>query len=99
MPKIHGKHEDKHFIPLIAGRVPRVTASMNARHGEMDEALEKVTGMIEAAVAAPAKSARLAAYPGTVRERAVPLHGLAAPNRRASQFQYRTGSRPLLDGQ
>ena len=41
MLKIHGKHEDKHFFPLIAGRAPQVMASVNATHGEMDEALAK----------------------------------------------------------
>ena len=36
MLKIHGKHEDEHFYPLIADRAPRVTAGVNAAHDEMD---------------------------------------------------------------
>jgi hypothetical protein len=36
MLKIHGKHQDKHSHPLIAGRAPQVTADVNATHDEMD---------------------------------------------------------------
>jgi hypothetical protein len=63
MLKIHGKHEDKHFFPLIAGTAPQVTAGVNATHGELEEALAKLTGMIGAAVAALAQSAGLAVRP------------------------------------
>jgi hypothetical protein len=36
MFKIHGKHQDKHFHPLIADRPPQVTVGVNATHDEMD---------------------------------------------------------------
>jgi hypothetical protein len=36
MFKIHGKHQDKLFHSLIAGRAPQMTADVNATHHEMD---------------------------------------------------------------
>ena len=36
MLTIHGKHQDRHFYPLIAGRAPQVTAGVNAARDEMD---------------------------------------------------------------
>jgi iron-sulfur cluster repair protein YtfE (RIC family) len=62
MLEAHGKHEDKHFFPLLADSAPPITASMTATHNEMALTLTHLTDMIEVAVAAPTAAAGLSVY-------------------------------------
>jgi hypothetical protein len=58
----HSRHEDTHFMPLVNGRGPAVTAAIGEQHDDLDDLLEELAGRIEAACAARAPDTGLEVY-------------------------------------